>query len=72
MDALRAINFLLNTAFTVSHKFGYVMPSFSLNSKKSLISFFITSLTKISLIRQLFSFYVYAGFVVSLVIEEQP
>jgi hypothetical protein len=32
----------------VSHKFGYVVASFSLNSKKSLISFFIPSLTKVS------------------------
>jgi hypothetical protein len=33
----------------VSHKFGYVVTSFSLNSEKSLISFFISSLTKFSL-----------------------
>ena len=35
------------------------MSSFSLNSKKSLISFFISSLTKLSLSRVLFSFHVY-------------
>jgi hypothetical protein len=46
----------------VSHKFGYVVPSFSLNSKKSLISLFISSLTKLSLSRALFSFHVYLGF----------
>jgi len=39
------VYFPLSTAFIVSHKFGYVVPSFSLNSKKSLISFFISSLT---------------------------
>jgi hypothetical protein len=33
----------------VYHKFGYVVASFSLNSKKSLISLFISSLTKLSL-----------------------
>jgi hypothetical protein len=36
--------------------FGYAVASFSLNSKKSLISFFIPSLTKVSLRRVLFSF----------------
>jgi hypothetical protein len=41
----------------VSHKFGYVVASFSLNSKKSLICFFISSLTKESLSRVLFSFH---------------
>jgi hypothetical protein len=48
-EALRAMSFLLRTAFIVSHKFGYVVTSFSLNSEKSLISFFISSLTKFSL-----------------------
>jgi hypothetical protein len=33
-------SFPLKTAFIASHKFGYVVASFSLNSKKSLISFF--------------------------------
>jgi hypothetical protein len=36
--------------------------SFSLNFKKSLISFFIPSLTKVSLRRVLFSFHVNVGF----------
>ena len=49
LEALRAMCFPLRTAFLVSHKFGYVVASFSLNSKKSLISFFISSLTKESL-----------------------
>jgi hypothetical protein len=39
-----------------------VETTFSLNSKKSLISFFIPSLTKISLRRVLFSFHVNVGF----------
>jgi hypothetical protein len=37
MKTLRAMNFSLNAAFIVSHKFGYVS-SFSLNFIKSLIS----------------------------------
>ena len=42
----------------MSHKFGHVVSSFSLNSKKSSIS----SLTKLSLSSVLFSFHVYVGF----------
>ena len=38
LEALRAMSFLLSTAFIVSHNFGYVVPSFSLNSRKSLSS----------------------------------
>jgi hypothetical protein len=41
LEALRAMGFPLCTAFIVSHKFGYVVASFSLNSKKSLISLFL-------------------------------
>ena len=44
MPPLPSHCFLLNTAF-VSHKFGYVVWSFSLNFRKSLISSFISSLT---------------------------
>jgi hypothetical protein len=36
MKALRAMSFPLRTTFTVSHKFGYAVPSFSLNCKTSL------------------------------------
>uniref|UniRef100_A0A8C6MZZ6 Ras-related protein Rab-7a n=1 Tax=Mus spicilegus TaxID=10103 RepID=A0A8C6MZZ6_MUSSI len=49
LEALRAMSFLLTTAFIVSHKFGYDVPSFSLNSIKPFISFFISPLTKLSL-----------------------
>ena len=35
LEALRAMSFPLRTAFIVSHKLGYVVASFSLNSKKS-------------------------------------
>ena len=62
LEALRAMSFPLRTAFIVSHKCGYVVTSFSLNSKKSLISFFLYFLTKVSLSRVLFSFHVNVGF----------
>jgi hypothetical protein len=62
LEALRALSFPLRNAFIMSHRFGYVVASFSLNSKKPLISFFISSLTKVSLRRMLFSFYVNVGF----------
>jgi hypothetical protein len=68
------MNFPLITAFSVSHKFGYEVSIFSLNSRKPLISFFISSLTKLSLSRELFSFHVYVVFLWLLlfVIEDQP
>jgi hypothetical protein len=61
LEPLIAMSFPLRTALIVSHKFGYVVASFSLNSKKSLIYFFISSLTELSLWR-LFNFHVYVGF----------
>ena len=42
MWTLRAMNVPRSTAFIVSHRFGYVVPSFLLNSKKFLISFFLS------------------------------
>ena len=62
LEALKAMSFPLINAFIVPHKFVYIVASFSLNSKKSLISFFIPSLTKVSLRRVLFSFHVNVGF----------
>lgn len=62
------LSFPVSTAFIVSQKFRYVVPSFSLNSKKSLISFFMFSLTKLSLSRVLFSFHVYVGFLLFLLL----
>ena len=62
LKALIAMSFPLRNAFIVSQRFGYVVASFSLNSKKSLISFFIPSLTKVSLRRVLFSFHVLLAF----------
>ena len=64
LEALRAMSFLLRTAFMVSHKFGYVLASFLLNSKTSLISF----LTKLSLSRVLFSFHLNVGFLLFILL----
>jgi hypothetical protein len=68
LETLRAMNFPFRSAFFVSHKFDYVVASFSLNSKKSLISFFISSLTRLSLNRVLFSFYMNIGFVLFMLL----
>ena len=63
LETLSSMSFPLRSAFIVSYKFGSaVAVSFSLNSIKSLMSFFISSLTKVSLRRVLFSFYVNVGF----------
>ena len=62
------MSFPLSTAFIVSHKFGYVVPSFSLNSIKSLISFFISTLIKLSLSREIFSFHQYVAFLLFLLL----
>jgi hypothetical protein len=64
LQALRAMSFPLSTSFIVFYKFGYVVPSHSLNSKKSSIS----SLTKLSLSSVLFSFHVYVGFLLFLLL----
>jgi hypothetical protein len=42
MKALSAMNFPLSTAFIVSQSFGYAVSSFSLISRKSLISLFLS------------------------------
>ena len=42
LEALRAMCFPLRNAFIVPHKFGYVVASFSLNSKK-VFNFFLYS-----------------------------
>ena len=68
LEAFRVMGFPISTVFIVSHKFGYIVPSFSLNSKMSLISFFLSSLTKLSLSRMLFSFHVYVGFLLFLLL----
>jgi hypothetical protein len=59
LEALRAMSFPLRTASFVYHKFGYVVASLSLNSEKSLISFFLYSLTKLSWNRVFFTFHMY-------------
>ena len=62
------MNFSLSTAFIMSHKFGYVMPSFLLNSIKSLISFIISPLTERSLSREFFSFHEYVDFLLFMLL----
>ena len=52
----------------MSHRFGYVVASFSLNSKKFLISFFISSLTKVLLSSVLLRFYVNLGFLLFMLL----
>ena len=68
LEALRAMSFPLRNAFIESHKLGYIVASFSLNSQKYLISFFIPSLTKVSLRRVLFSFHVNVGFLLFILL----
>jgi hypothetical protein len=73
MKILTSMYLPLNTAFIVFHKFGYIVPSFLLHSRKSLISFFISSLIKLSWNKELFLFlWVWGISVVCAVIEEQP
>jgi hypothetical protein len=69
LEALRAMRaFPLRNVFFVSHELEYVGASFSLNSKKSLIYFFIPSLNKVSLKRLLLSFYVNVGFLIFILL----
>jgi hypothetical protein len=44
MKAPISMNFLLSNSFIMSPMFEYALSSFSLNSRRSLISFFISSL----------------------------
>jgi hypothetical protein len=68
MKVLTPMSFLLSTALTVSHKYEYVVPSFSLNSRKSLISFCIPSLTQWSLSIEFFRFHEIVGFLLFLLL----
>ena len=68
LEAFRAISFPVRNAFIVFHSFWCVVATFSLNSKKPLISFFISSFTKLSLSRALLSFHVYVGFLLFLLL----
>jgi hypothetical protein len=68
LEVLRAMTFPLRTSFILSQKFGYVLASFSLNSKKFLISFFSPSLIKVSLSKVLYSFHVNIGFLLFMLL----
>jgi hypothetical protein len=59
---LSAMNFTFNIAFIVSYKFWHVVSLLSLNSINYLISYFISSMTKLPMNRELFSFLEYLGF----------
>jgi hypothetical protein len=61
MGALNVMNFPFSTAFIMFHKYGYAV-TFSLNFRKSLISFFIFFLTKLSSRRKWYSFHGYVDF----------
>ena len=63
LEAPRVMSIPLRTAFIVSQKFGYVVASFSFNSKKSSISFYISSLSRV-----FFSFHVNIGFLLLLLL----
>jgi hypothetical protein len=67
LDAFRAMNFSYRSAFIVSHQFGYVVASFSLKSKMSIIPC-ISSLITLSLSSVLFSFHVYVGFLLFMLL----
>jgi hypothetical protein len=67
MEALNAMNFPLGTAFIMFHKFGYIMPSFSLISRKPLISFFSLYWPRDHWV-ELFSFYECIVFLVFLLL----
>jgi hypothetical protein len=71
LEAFRAMSFPPSTTLIVLHKFRYVVPSFSLNSKESLISLFTSYLTKISLSTALFSFHLYVGSLLVIVVIEE-
>jgi hypothetical protein len=66
METRIAVKFPFFTAFIVSHKFGYVVSWFSLNSIKSLISLFISSPIQRSFSRELFHFHECVRFLVFL------
>ena len=63
---LSAMTFLYSTGFLVSHKFGYGLSTLSLNSRKSLFSYFISSLMQGSLSGELFSIDKFVGFLLFL------
>jgi hypothetical protein len=63
------MNFHLNITFIVPYYFEFVLSTFSLNSRKSLVSFFITPLIMLSLCRDLSSFHMHVGFLLSLLFK---
>jgi hypothetical protein len=72
MESLITLSFPLSTAFIVFHKFGYVVPSFLLNSK--VFNFFLYYFLDQVIIEQgIVQLPYVCGFsVVFVVIEDQP
>jgi hypothetical protein len=66
MQAFSATNLLLRTASIVSHVFVYVFYKFSLHSRKSLNSFFMSILAQFSFSADFFSFHKFVGFLLFL------
>jgi hypothetical protein len=62
------MHFPHTTAFIESYKFGYVVPLFSLNSKKVFNFFLYFFVTKILFSRELFSFHGYVVFLLFLLL----
>jgi hypothetical protein len=57
MEVPSDMDFSFKTAFICLHKFGHVVPSFSLNSIKIFVSFLIYSMMSRSWRGELFSFH---------------
>ena len=62
MNALSAMNIPRKTVFNVFFILGYAAHSLSLNSRKSLSSFFISALFQLLFRKELFSFHEFVGF----------
>lgn len=71
VQALNAMNFPIGTTSTVSPKSGYAGHSFSLKSRKTLISLLIPALTQQSFSRELFRFHELVSSVISVIAKMQ-
>ena len=73
LEALRAMSFPLSTAFLVSHKFGYVVALFPLNSK-NVFNFFLYSFLDQGIIEKNAVHFPHECWlsIIYVVIEDQP
>jgi hypothetical protein len=67
LEPFRAMSFPLRSDFIVSHKFGYVVDSFSLNSKMSQFLYFFLDQLSLSIVLS-FSFHIYVGFLLFILL----